>query len=541
MAASSSYTNVKETYRGSCIKRPKQLDIVGNGDFCSIPLCKNSTLDKYGNKTAIGFFSFPSDPQLRKKWSKIVSQFRRKGGKDGFSIKKTTKICEFHFAIEDIKISMGQNRKSLKTGSIPQIFSFKQKEEPPRRRSPHKRLREEAVDAILEDRQSKYLSCQNCQELLERIKDLENEVKTLTAKLATVTNENTLSKSEIENLQSDKTTQESKLENYKYNYNNISKNEKLFKQSTGLEVEAFNHLFDLVNPGEKCEYVKFYDNKKSTTEEKITEESTVSSSSKKVGRKPIMAPKDQLFLCLAWLKNGFPRSHVEWLFNTPKSTLSRYVITWINLLYFTLGSLPIWPSRETVNGSMPEFFKNTYPSTRVIIDCTELFCERPSSLQIQSSMYSSYKHHVTYKGLIGIAPSGAVTFVSQLYPGSISDKEIVQRSGMLNEKLWQVNDSVMADRGFLISDDLKPFGVSLNIPAFLKGRDQLSEGEVKGSQTIASVRIHVERAIQRVKKFQILRKEIPLLFHGSINQMWTVCTLLCNLMPPLILKDTKED
>ena len=88
---------------------------------------------------------------------------------------------------------------------------------------------------------------------------------------------------------------------------------------------------------------------------------------------------------------------------------------------------------------------------------------------VHSKSYSSYKHHATYKGLIGIAPSGAVTFISNLYPGSISDKEITRRSGLLNEALWAKNDSIMTDRGFLISDDVESIGVSLNIPAFLNG------------------------------------------------------------------------
>ena len=57
---------------------------------------------------------------------------------------------------------------------------------------------------------------------------------------------------------------------------------------------------------------------------------------------------------------------------------------------------------------MPQVFKDTYPSTRVIIDCTELFCQRPLSLTIQSSLFSHYKHHVTYKGLVGIAPAGGI-------------------------------------------------------------------------------------------------------------------------------------
>ena len=114
---------------------------------------------------------------------------------------------------------------------------------------------------------------------------------------------------------------------------------------------------------------------------------------------------------------------------------------------------------------------------------------------------------MTYKGLIGISSSGSVTFISQLFDGSISDREIVSRSGFLEPSLWNSQDSV-ADRGFVIYHELKELGVVLNIPCFLAGRDQLTAVEVKESQSIASVRIHVERAIQRVKKFRVLRNEI---------------------------------
>ena len=81
----------------------------------------------------------------------------------------------------------------------------------------------------------------------------------------------------------------------------------------------------------------------------------------------------------------------------------------------------------------------------------------------------------------------------------------------------------MADRGFVTYGELKELDVVLNIPCFLAGRDQLTAAEVKKSQSIAPVRIHAERAIQRVKKFRVLRNEIPLTFHGSVNQIWTVC------------------
>ena len=63
-----------------------------------------------------------------------------------------------------------------------------------------------------------------------------------------------------------------------------------------------------------------------------------------------------------------------------------------------------------------------------------------------------------------MAPSGAITFISKLCKGSISDKEILKRSGILNKNLWDDNDSIMADRGFTIQNELAPLNVGLNIP-----------------------------------------------------------------------------
>ena len=95
---------------------------------------------------------------------------------------------------------------------------------------------------------------------------------------------------------------------------------------------------------------------------------------------------------------------------------------------------------------------------------------------------------------MGISPSRSITFVSQLYPGSLSDKKIVSRCGILHPELWEKGDSIMADRGFTIQELLDPLGVKLNIPAFLDGKEQLDKDVVFG-QTIATIRIHVERII----------------------------------------------
>ena len=92
----------------------------------------------------------------------------------------------------------------------------------------------------------------------------------------------------------------------------------------------------------------------------------------------------------------------------------------------------------------------------------------------------------------------------------------------------------MADGEFTIKKQQQPLGVTLNIPSFLPQKYQLSQDEVTENQTIAAVRIHVEKAIQRIKYFRQIRNEVSLTMHGSINQVWTVLWLLCNFMPPLI-------
>lgn len=90
-----------------------------------------------------------------------------------------------------------------------------------------------------------------------------------------------------------------------------------------------------------------------------------------------------------------------------------------------------------------------FPHLRIVLDCTEIFCEKPSSLQANKEVYSNYKSHTTFKYLVGISPHPAVVYVSKAWGGRASDKRITQTSADLLDKL-KPNDEVMADRGFEI-------------------------------------------------------------------------------------------
>ena len=125
-----------------------------------------------------------------------------------------------------------------------------------------------------------------------------------------------------------------------------------------------------------------------------------------------------------------------------------------------------------------------------------------------------------------------MTFISQLYTGHISDREIARRSGFLNLPFAR-RDSVMADKGFTVQDLLR-LGVSLNIPPFLGSKGQMTPEEVVQTQQTVSLRIHVERAINKIKNFHLWDSVVPFTLFNVVNQMWCVCVFLCNFQNCII-------
>lgn len=146
---------------------------------------------------------------------------------------------------------------------------------------------------------------------------------------------------------------------------------------------------------------------------------------------------------------------------------------------------------------------------RSIVDCSEIFIQRPSGPRNNQFCFSSYKNYTTFKVLVGCDENGFVNFCSALYAGSISDQAIVKESGFLD--LLVEGDAILADKGFEISDLLATRGAILNLPPFLRGKDQFEEHEVLQGRSIGNRRIIVENIIGRARKMTLLNSKIP--FH----------------------------
>ena len=218
------------------------------------------------------------------------------------------------------------------------------------------------------------------------------------------------------------------------------------------------------------------------------------------------------------------------------------VCTFSGISIFRLKPLVFWPEREHLRESMPLTFRTYFgKKVTVIIDCFEIFLERPSNLSARASTWSSYKHNNTVKYLIGITPQGVISYISEGWGGRVSDKYLVEHSDFLGK--LDAGDIILADRGFNIDDSVGVFGCKIVYPVFTKGKKQLSGEEVEETRRIANVRIHVERVIGSLRqKYSLLHSTIPIdyVITNSTVQVTTLdkivlaCCCLTNMCPSVV-------
>ena len=293
--------------------------------------------------------------------------------------------------------------------------------------------------------------------------------------------------------------------------------------------DMFRLVFQTVE--NKARRMQYWKGQKQTLLE--ARNSTVAEEYKRPGPKRALSREQEFLMVMMRLRMGLSVEDVSFRFQVATGLASSVFQTWIRLMRKELSWLIIWPSKAATKKNLPSCFQKWYANVRCIIDCTEVFIETPSSLDVQAQCYSEYKHHTTIKILIAINPNGLITYVSDCYGGRASDKFIVKDCGFLD--LIEPYDEVMADRGFKIRDDLMTRMASLAIPPSTRTGMQMTSAEVSATSRLANVRIYVEQAIGRMKWFRILSNEMPMLLLPNCDDIIVTCCALCNLLDPLCI------
>ena len=102
--------------------------------------------------------------------------------------------------------------------------------------------------------------------------------------------------------------------------------------------------------------------------------------------------------------------------------------TWLYLFLFG-------QHKSKLNKIMPQSMKDKFLKVGCVIDCVEFKVAVPSPLILCNMLYSEYKS--CHSKSIGIAPGRGFTFISSLFPGSISDEDITINSGILNSRFLE--------------------------------------------------------------------------------------------------------
>ena len=247
--------------------------------------------------------------------------------------------------------------------------------------------------------------------------------------------------------------------------------------------------------------------------------------------------KTEYIMTLMRVRMGLSVEFLSDLFGVSETYCSQTLITWIKFLASQWKCLIYPPPKEIVRNTLPTAFRSM-PRLRYIIDGTEVFCESSGDLKMQAYLWSSYKHHQTAKFLIAINPNGHIAFVSKAFGGRITDKELTKHSGFYD--ILEQYDHVMADKGFPIVTELNERLCTLVIPKGRRGIDQFAKEDIIKTKKIANTRIHVERAISRIKKFRMLQGDVPLVTLPQLSDVMIICCALSNSSLPLIVKKSKQ-
>jgi len=222
-------------------------------------------------------------------------------------------------------------------------------------------------------------------------------------------------------------------------------------------------------------------------------------------------------------------------FGVSRSYASRIFRLNLNFIAKHLKEMIIWPKFESIKKNLPVSFRKNYRNVNSIIDCLETEIEKPSSPRDQALTWSQYKKCNTLKYLIGITPDGLISFISNGYGGRATDEMVVSHSGYLDK--LEPGMCIMADRGFKkVETHVLKKKCSFVRPPSVQEGVKLSRKQVVTSRKIAGLRIHVERAISRIREFKFCSPH-ACVDHNMIkycdDAMKITCGLI-NLRGPLI-------
>ena len=242
-----------------------------------------------------------------------------------------------------------------------------------------------------------------------------------------------------------------------------------------------------------------------------------------------------IYLTLKKIKTNHSFLALSYEFSTSECQTGKVFKTSVHTIAKFLKELILWPSATDISLNLTIQFRCRYSDVQSTIDCFEIEIEKPSDAVNQALTWSDYKKCNTAKYLISVTPDGLINFISEGACGRGTDMAIVENSGYLDK--LPANTSVLANRSFKQLDVvLNKKQCKLIRPPSVKQDVKSTKKEVKLTKQIASIRIHVERVINRIRNFQLLNIHTRVDNHllGCLDSCVIIAAALVNMQSEII-------
>lgn len=215
-------------------------------------------------------------------------------------------------------------------------------------------------------------------------------------------------------------------------------------------------------------------------------------------------PLEHILLCLKKIRLDTKFTELGNKFGLSVSYASKIFKKNVPLIAKALSCFIIKSNKSTIEQNLPIAFRHKYRHIDCIIDCLEIEIQKPLKSVNQALTWSEYKKANTIKYLISSTPDGIINYISPGYGGRISDVSLVEDCNFLDQ--LEPGVSILADRGFKhIEQLLLQKGFNLVRPPSVSANLKLSKAEARKTKEIASLRIHIERVIRRLREFSMLK------------------------------------
>ena len=178
------------------------------------------------------------------------------------------------------------------------------------------------------------------------------------------------------------------------------------------------------------------------------------------------------------------------------------------------------------------YFSGDFNKVEEIGDCTEQWIQRSSNPEAQYQTYSTCKSHNTVKKLVICTKSGSISYISDAYAGSATDRFITEDTNIAVR--FTPGYSVLFDKGLNVQDLFLQYKVTARLPPFVRSKRQLAPSKVAVGKRIARARIHRELVIGRLKEFRLLGHTLPLNLVDLVDEIWIIACAITNMQPPLV-------